>query len=631
MPGRAAVLRTAAAALSAALLAASAGRVWGTGESSCRAYVVNQGSGDVSVVDLETMTVLGPAIELDGTLTGGAANPSGDRFWVSAQNIQTQGQGDLLGVAGSSPSRVFVLDASLDAVLADPDVGPAPRGIGPRPDGTGAYVACGEERETWLVASPANTASQVFQEGTSSFLAVDAAVSPDGTKVALVDRDVDRVRILSTTDHSAVGSAFTVNENPLAAAWSEDGAKLVVVGGGGVDILDAATGAALGTFPVSFYTYTDVVVRGAFAFATQEHEDDGGQGPAQVRVINLATDTLSLAIPLPGNLPTSILVSPDGTTAWVSMADEDLVREVSLVNQNLTGRTVATGDGPVAMGFVAAAGGGTETPIPAWFLPKKVKVSHRGEGRDSLVASGFFDDGGATVDWTDPVTLAVGGFEETFTMAPDPRGTSYRFMGTRVHMKVKPNLNGSSKGTFMMKIGKTTLSDLVPLAGEVDLSFTGGGLEECTGRVRLAAGKYALGKVKGALLEPGFFPSKATAKNAAGKPHTLSFQGGFATEGTAPSSPVDVSFSFGGTLSRTIPASAFSGSGGVFTHRSRESGTSLFLKVDHLREKVTVKTRGVDLGTLSGPTLDVVFDAGAGLGGFRNPIRLGTKGTARTY
>lgn len=550
---------------------------------------------------------------------------------MSVDGVGQSGQGTIPSVIGQTPTRVHVLDTALDSVLGSPDVGGQPAGVGPRPDGTGAYVACGEERQAWLVDDDGDAASKIYTEGTSSFVAVDAAVSPDGTKVALVDGNASRVRILSTADHVAVAPTITTHDLPRSVAWSEDGAKLVVAGERAIDIFDASSGAELNTKDVLFYSAWDVAVRGSFAFVTQEKEGDGGQGPAGIQVVNLANNTFSLFIPLLGNTPRSILVSPDGTRAWVAMADQDLVREVSLVNQQATNRTVATGSGPVAMGFVAASGGGGGTPIPSWFLPKKLKLSIKGEGRDSLLSSGFFDDGGATVDWGDPVTLNVGGFEETFTLTANTAGTSFKFTGNRVAMTVKPNLRGSSRGLFRLKISKTTLSGLLDPEGEVPLSFEADGLEECTGRVKLARGIYGLGKVRGALLEPAFFPAKAKAKAPAGRSHSLTFTGGFATQGPLPATAGPVTLSFGPTFTRTIPGGSFSGSNGVFTHTAREGATSISVKVDHSREKVTVRTKGLDLGNLSAPTLDVVFDAGGGLGSFRNTVRLGTKGTTRTY
>ena len=58
-----------------------------------------------------------------------------------------------------------------------------------------------------------------------------------------------------------------------------------------------------------------------------------------------------------------------------------------------------------------------ESNVISYFLPKSVKLTLKGVGADSLAVAGFFDDGGVVADFTRPVTIEVGGFSQTFTLA----------------------------------------------------------------------------------------------------------------------------------------------------------------------------------------------------------------------
>ena len=55
------------------------------------------------------------------------------------------------------------------------------------------------------------------------------------------------------------------------------------------------------------------------------------------------------------------------------------------------------------------------------------------------------------------------------------------------------------------------------------------------------------------------------------------------------------------------------------------------MSIDFLRELVLVKGSKVEHGNLDTPTVDVVFDAGAGAGPIRNTVRLSSVGSKRAY
>jgi hypothetical protein len=111
---------------------------------------------------------------------------------------------------------------------------------------------------------------------------------------------------------------------------------------------------------------------------------------------------------------------------------------------------------------------------------------------------------------------------------------------------------------------------------------------------------------------------------------SLTFRGGFATNGTTPVTLGTVRFSIG-SLSLSIPGDSFTQKGDVFRSVSKDGARKVTVTLDFLRETVSVSAKGVELGALTGETADFTFDAGTGDGAIRNTVRLGTKGAKRLY
>ena len=123
---------------------------------------------------------------------------------------------------------------------------------------------------------------------------------------------------------------------------------------------------------------------------------------------------------------------------------------------------------------------------------------------------------------------------------------------------IVPNLRDSSRGRFKLKVSKTTLAGVVNPDAAVSFHFRATGLPDAQGRVTLTAGRYTLGKKRGALILPQFFPQRAKAQVGAANADTLSFVGGFATNGQTPTALVGtVRFGFGPAYSRAIDGTLF--------------------------------------------------------------------------
>jgi hypothetical protein len=163
------------------------------------------------------------------------------------------------------------------------------------------------------------------------------------------------------------------------------------------------------------------------------------------------------------------------------------------------------------------------------------------------------------------------------------------------------------------------------------LHFHASGLPDALGVVTLTNGAFALGKVRGDLVAPAFFPSKASITANDAKPDALSFSGGFGNAGPTPSALGDVHIALGDTFDQLILGSAFTRKGDVFSHSEKGAGTALSVSLDFGRGIMKVKSKGIEVGTFSAATTDFVVDLGAGDQPVRTTVRLGGAGTKRVY
>jgi hypothetical protein len=165
----------------------------------------------------------------------------------------------------------------------------------------------------------------------------------------------------------------------------------------------------------------------------------------------------------------------------------------------------------------------------------------------------------------------------------------------------------------------------------VELHLHASGLPDALGIVTLTNGAFALGKVRGDLVAPAFFPSKASIAANDAKPDALSFSGGFGNTGPTPSALDDVHFALGDTFDQMIVGSTFTRKGDVFSHSEKGTGMALSVSLDFGRGIMKVKSKGIEVGTFSAATTDFVVDLGGGVLPVRTTVRLGGTGAKRVY
>jgi YVTN family beta-propeller protein len=594
--------------------------------------------------------------------------------------------------ANTTPSSVSILDgASLSQVVSDVAVAPgsAPQSIALSRDGSRVYTG----DSTSVSISTFDTATNA-KVGTTSLPftgpLTDVVVSPDGAKVYATIKGSNVIGVLDTTtlanptsislpssgsntpdpqsiDVSSDGTSLfvlsvseatvrkirvsdsapvdgvVVPSSSRRIRVSADGSTLIVVGDGPPQFFTtSALDPLLGASVDDLGTSADVAAAGAnfyvlnrFRFPLQTGK--GGPTakstvlPPSIDVYTAATGVFvdSVLLPVGANV-LGIAVRADASAAYVSRDVSGTAGSVTAVDlvQGSVGGSGATGAFPRRLVVKDPA---PPTAVVSYFLPRSVKSKVSGTSKDTIVASGFFDDGGADVDYSQQVTLNIGGFALPFTLVGNASGTKYKFKDATTKFSIAPNHKGSSRGKFKMKVVSAALAKFVMPNAPIALHFTAAGLADAQGTVTLTAGGYKIGKKRGTLVLPQFFPVRAAATAGGADADSFSFVGGFATNGTTPASLSTVRFQFGPVFSRTIGGTQFTKKGDVFSFKSAPGAPKFTIKIDFLRETVTVSGKKVELGALTDPTVDFLFDAGNGAGAYRNTVRVGSAGASRSY
>lgn len=285
------------------------------------AYVTNQESEDVSVVDLESMTVT-KTIAIGGKPAGIAVTRDGRRAYVSRPEARA----------------ISIIDTRTNAVIGEIATGGGPLGIAIHPSGSPVYVADWYSHSLLVVDPQTRKVIDSFETGQSPS---GVAVSADGAVVVTADRDSNQVSFIDTASGATI-ARVAVGERPFGVAFSPDGAHVYVanVGGDSVSVIDAASHAVIATGAVGSHPYAAVETRGKL-FVTDQY---GGT----VTVLG-GNGTERLAQLESGEYPEGIDVGSDGRFVYVAHWFDNALTKIDAETLEIVG-SVVVGDGPRAFG-----------------------------------------------------------------------------------------------------------------------------------------------------------------------------------------------------------------------------------------------------------------------------------------
>lgn len=257
-----------------------------------RAYVANQGSNTVSVIDTATDTV-------SSTIPTGAG-PS----YVAISPTGTRGY-----VTVSGDGLVSVIDTASNAIVANIPVAAGPTMAAVTPDGTRLYVTQQAGNTVSVIDTATDTVTGTVTVGAGP---TGVAITPDGTRAYVACLFSGAVSVIDTATDT-VAATIPVGGVPILLAVTPDGAHVYVtnVATSTVSVIDTAAGAVAATIGVSAQPrFVAVSPDGAHVYVANS-------SPDTVSVIDTATRAVVENIGV-GDGPTGIAVFPDGTHAYVT-------------------------------------------------------------------------------------------------------------------------------------------------------------------------------------------------------------------------------------------------------------------------------------------------------------------------
>jgi YVTN family beta-propeller protein len=252
------------------------------------AYVTNNTSHNVSVINTSTNTEVLPRIPVGFYPFGVAFTPDGAFAYVV--NIAPNSSGNI------EPSNVSVINTSTNTeVLPRIPVGTSPFAVAITPDGTFAYVVNWWSHDVSVINTSTN--SEVLPRIPVGMNPFAVAFTPDGAFAYVTNNASHNVSVIDTSTNAEVLPRITVGANPAGVAITPDGAFAYVanVKSHDVSVIDTSTNTEVlpripvGTSPVAVAITPD----GAFAYVVNFNSHD-------VSVID--TSTNSEVLPrIPGN------------------------------------------------------------------------------------------------------------------------------------------------------------------------------------------------------------------------------------------------------------------------------------------------------------------------------------------
>src|ERR1035437_2695515 len=298
--------------------------VIGLSAHSQTAYIVNNISRNVSVINLTTNTVTG-TIPVGANPYGVSVSPDGSKVYVA--NYNTNG-------------TVSVISTATNTVEATVPVGQLPQGVTVSPDGSKVYVANWNDNTVSIINSATNTVLATSFVGHQPY---GIYASPDGTKVYVTNSNDYNISVINTSTNF-VSAIIHTGTLPTAVCVSPDSRKVYVVNqiSGTVSVIDTVT-----------FTVTDSILVNREPVAICVSPDGtklyvSKAGDSTVSVINTATNTVSAVILVVAS-PEGISISPDGTTVFVATQNDNSVSVINTSTNTVTA-IIPVGNTPISLG-----------------------------------------------------------------------------------------------------------------------------------------------------------------------------------------------------------------------------------------------------------------------------------------
>ena len=257
------------------------------------AYVVNHGSGSVSVINTATNTVTA-TIKIGSDPELEAMTPNGKRLYV----------------ANGGSDTVSVINTTTNRVAATIKVGPFPNGVAVTPDGRTVYVTNLNADTVSVISTATNRVTTTIRVGRAP---IGVAVSPDGKRVYVTNNTPDTVSVINTATNR-VTTTIKAGRAPNGVAVTPNGRRLYVADNlaGAVNVIDTTTSHVIATIPIGHDPWQVAVApNGRRAYVSY--------GNNAMAVINTATNHVTSTVTV-GNAPSGLGFPPNHKDVYVTNA-----------------------------------------------------------------------------------------------------------------------------------------------------------------------------------------------------------------------------------------------------------------------------------------------------------------------
>ena len=306
------------------------------------AYITNEFSNTVSVIDIATNAVVGSPITVGVQPVGVAVNPAGTRVYVTNRNP-------------AGLSTVSVIDTATNTVIATIPILSDTRGVAVNPAGTRVYVTNAlVNGSVTVIDATTNTAiGSPIPVGPSP---IGIAVNPAGTRVYVANNGFGIGCAISAIDTATNIVIATIvisgcpidfnGDGPYGVAISPDGSRVYVTTRIGFSVIDTATNTLIGRFAVgSGATGIAINAAGTRLYVTQSYSSTN-----TVSVIDTATNAVVGSPIAVGVEPEGIAIDPSGTRVLVANSASNTVSVIDTATNTVIGAPIAVGERPRAFG-----------------------------------------------------------------------------------------------------------------------------------------------------------------------------------------------------------------------------------------------------------------------------------------
>ena len=394
------------------------------------AYVTNETSNSVSVINTQSNRVVGPPISVDGGPFSIAISPDGRSAYVASLGL----------------GYVSVIDTRSGQVIGSSiPVGQYPDAIAINPDGTRAYVASMtgtvsviDTKTRSLVGSPISVGEQ--PEG--------IAVTPDGESVYVTNWISGNVSVIDAQTNEVASPPIDIGGHPSAIAISPDGKDAYVANwSGSVSVIDTTINEAIGS-PIVVGEHPEgiaITPDGKSAYVVNHFS-------GTVSVIDTQTSKTGPEIAVGMEFPRGIAISPNGKNAYVTgVGTTSGVAVIDTLANETVGSPIAVGFTPsgIAITPFQPAHASFTAPLAREGLPLRFNASAStyAEGSTPAYEWDFGDGGHAQNGGPTPTHTynAPGSYMVTLTVTDNLCAAKFVFTGQTAYCNGGESVSSSRR------------------------------------------------------------------------------------------------------------------------------------------------------------------------------------------